>query len=387
MYRHGRVPTVEEFQLLQDHFGFLPKHGVMIPKRGVSIYDCPQEKVGVPIPLFKVRLRVPTSNFFNMIVDHYGFSVDELTSSAINSIVGFELVCRSLGCIPTFWVFSFYFCSTTNSSVLTLSKRWGIHQLISEQDIPKKNWQRKWLWVNRDLVGRGFIKTREFLDHIPKFFGSNLTLDMRLGNNNVVGKNWEDSILVAVGMSATWKKGERTTLSYESLYSTFIFICVEAEILLEMALRGHYWGENASSSELALPSQPAIEVVSLAHPLISAPSGLPVGVQVGRVTTLVRKRQSLRVVPLSNEETKFHDVGLHPRKVHRTVSMARLLGSIRDFLGNNFESSVQKDKAVIPDFATSPPLSFTTTFPIDLSSDSTFGSALGSPGDNGVDEI
>lgn len=132
MDRHGSVPTAEEFQLLQVRFGFLSEHGVMILEKGMPIHDCPQGMVGVTIPLFEPRLCLPTSNFFNMIVDHYGFSVDELTPSAINKIVYFELICLSLGCIPTFRVFSPFFFSTTNSSVRTFAKRRGIHQLISE---------------------------------------------------------------------------------------------------------------------------------------------------------------------------------------------------------------------------------------------------------------
>ena len=125
MDRHGRVPTVEEFQLLHDRFVFLTEHDVMILAKGVPIHDYPQGKVGVPIPLFEAGLRLPISDFFNMIVDHYGFSVDELTPIAVNKIIGFELICRYLGCIPTFWVFSYFFCSTMNSGVHTLAKRWG----------------------------------------------------------------------------------------------------------------------------------------------------------------------------------------------------------------------------------------------------------------------
>ncbi|CAI9298478.1 unnamed protein product [Lactuca saligna] len=42
----GGVPTAEEFQFLQDHFGFLLKHGVMILEKGVSIYDRPPGRTG-----------------------------------------------------------------------------------------------------------------------------------------------------------------------------------------------------------------------------------------------------------------------------------------------------------------------------------------------------
>ncbi|CAI9281463.1 unnamed protein product [Lactuca saligna] len=110
MDRYGRVPTAEEFKFLQDRFGFLPEHGVMIPAKGVSIYDRPPGKVRVPIPLFEAGLRLPTSDFFDMIVQHYSFTVNELTPSVVNKIVDFELICRSLGCVPTCWVFCYFLC-------------------------------------------------------------------------------------------------------------------------------------------------------------------------------------------------------------------------------------------------------------------------------------
>lgn len=102
MYRYDRVPIVEEFQFLQDRFGFLPKHDVLIPTKGASMYDLRQEKVGVRIPLFDAGLCLPTSDFFNMIVDHYGHSIDELTSSVVNEIVCFELIFQSLDYVPSF---------------------------------------------------------------------------------------------------------------------------------------------------------------------------------------------------------------------------------------------------------------------------------------------
>ncbi|CAI9296456.1 unnamed protein product [Lactuca saligna] len=92
-----RVPTVEDFRPLQEQFCFLSEHGVMIPAKGSSIYDYPRGKVGVPFPLFEAGLCMLTSDFFDMIVHHYDFSIDELTPSVVNKIVGFELICWSLG--------------------------------------------------------------------------------------------------------------------------------------------------------------------------------------------------------------------------------------------------------------------------------------------------
>ena len=205
MDHYVRVPTIVEFWLPQEQFGFLLEHGVMIPVKGSSIYDYSRGKVEVPVPLFEVVLRLPTSDFFDMIVHHYDFSVDELTLSAVNKIVGFKLICRSLGCIPTFCVFSYFFCASTKFGVRTLAKRWVMRQLIIEQDNPKKIWQRQWLWVNQNLTGQGFHRTRDFPDHLSKLFGDNLVLGKWLGNITVVEENWKDFILVAAGMSVAWR--------------------------------------------------------------------------------------------------------------------------------------------------------------------------------------
>lgn len=208
-------------------------------------------------------------------------------------------------------------------------------------------------------------------------------------------------------------KGWRSRVSDESLYSIIICASVEVEISLEMALRGHYRGRlyhrdaelvealpppvsdrcmrelagllsmeggNAGSSGPVLPSRQAVGVVSPARPLNSVPSCSFVGAQAERVTTPVRKRRNACVVSSSDKETESDDVGLYLRKERRIVSMSRFLGSIGDVLGNKFSMSVQKNKVVIPDSATSPPLSFSTSSPINLSFESTFGSALGSPG-------
>ncbi|CAI9283792.1 unnamed protein product [Lactuca saligna] len=204
MDRHGIVLNVEEFQLLQDRFGFLLEHGVMISAKGLLIHDCPQGKVGVLIPLFEEVLRLPTSNFFNMIVDQYGFSIDELTPSTVNKIVDFELICRSLG------------VSTPSGFSVT-------------------SFVRLWIMV----------------------------------------ENWEDSVLVAGGMSAAWRargkmaqlffvrcnillflsslppppsslekklNGRKIRVSDESLYLILICVGAKVEISLEMDLRSHYRG-------------------------------------------------------------------------------------------------------------------------------------------------
>lgn len=42
------------------------------------------------------------------------------------------------------------------------------------------------------------------------------------------------------------------------------------------------------------------------------------------------------MVPASDEETESNDVGLHPRKVRKTMSVTKLFDGIRDVLGDRF---------------------------------------------------
>ncbi|CAI9298674.1 unnamed protein product [Lactuca saligna] len=236
----------------------------------------------------------------------------------------------------------------------------------------------QWLWVNWNLMGRGFHKTRHFPDCLPKLFRSNLTLDKRLGNITVVwgeiGRfhsccGWYECLLASSWEDVTIEKGDRSRVPYESLYSTFICTVAEAEIYLEMALRGHYPGRlyhreinlvealpphvserrmrefaglilvergNVGSSGPATPSQPTVGVVSLVRSSVPAPFAFPVGVQAGKCSAPIQKRRSLRMVPSSDEETESDDAGLRPRKSHRTVSVASLLGGIEGILGDRF---------------------------------------------------
>ncbi|CAI9299232.1 unnamed protein product [Lactuca saligna] len=232
MDRYGRVLTVEEFQLLQERFGLLPEHGVVIPAKGSSVYDYPQGKMG----------------------------------------------------------------------------------LIFEQDTPKKNWQRQWLWVKQNLVGHGFRKTRDFIDRTPKLFIGNVTLGKQLGYITVIGENWEDFIIIAAAMSASRRaRGKMAQL--------FVVRC--AEISLEMAMCRHYRGKlchrevelletlpppvsekcmkeviglfsvkerNVGSSGLSLPSQPVVGAIFTARFSASDSADIPVVAQVGKGTTPILKK-------------------------------------------------------------------------------------------------
>ncbi|CAI9260281.1 unnamed protein product [Lactuca saligna] len=238
---YGRALTVEQFQLLQEQFGFLPELGVIISMKGSSIYDFSQRKVGVPVPLFEAGLHLPMYDFFDIIVHHCDFSVDELTPSVVNKIMGFELIYGSPGCIPTCWVFSYFFCMYTNFGVRMLAKRRGIHQLISEQDNPKKNWQKQWLW--------------------------------------------KDFILAAADMSAAWRV-------CGNMAQLFVMIDgAKADVSLEMALHGHYQelarllpteGGNVGSSGPASSTQLGVGTTIPSHSTASSSADILMVNQVGK---------------------------------------------------------------------------------------------------------
>lgn len=86
------------------------------------------------------------------------------------------------------------------------------------------------------------------------------------------------------------------------------------------------------------------------------------------------------MVPSSDEETKSNDSGLHPRKMHKTVSMAKLLGGIGDVLGDMFFVPGQKERVLVPSSSVTPPSPFTGSFPVDIGFVFVFGGASGTPG-------
>ncbi|CAI9263255.1 unnamed protein product [Lactuca saligna] len=86
---------------------FFSKHGVQIPLPEASLYSPPKGIFVIPITLFEAAKRLPSTDFFNLIIWEYRFSVRELTAIAINKIVGFELICRALGGLPNVPAFNY----------------------------------------------------------------------------------------------------------------------------------------------------------------------------------------------------------------------------------------------------------------------------------------
>ncbi|CAI9267762.1 unnamed protein product [Lactuca saligna] len=72
----GRDLTTEEWESFEFRFGFVPEHGVQIPIPDASLYNPPEGKGGIPVALFEAVLHFPTTNFFNLIIHEYGFTIN-----------------------------------------------------------------------------------------------------------------------------------------------------------------------------------------------------------------------------------------------------------------------------------------------------------------------
>ncbi|CAI9275929.1 unnamed protein product [Lactuca saligna] len=165
----GRDHTTEEWESFQFRFGFVLEHGVQIRFPDASLYNPPEGK-------------------------EYGFSVRELTPIAINKIMGFELLCRALGRLPT---------------------------------VPAFNYTR----------------AKVYVDRAPTLFGADNDLDDALKKININGEDWLDFFLAASGMSAAWRLVGRCP-SFSSRKKVLCFSdCMEEVVSLKKNLHGLFDGE------------------------------------------------------------------------------------------------------------------------------------------------
>ncbi|CAI9291816.1 unnamed protein product [Lactuca saligna] len=88
------------------------------------------------------------------------------------------------------------------------------------------------------------------------------------------------------------------------------------------------------------------------------------------------------MVMSSEEETKSYDVGLRPRKMCNTVSVAKLLGGIGDVLGYKLSMLGQKEKVVVPSSLKKPHSMFIGSLQFILVLVPCLGGILGVSGDS-----
>lgn len=79
-----------------------------------------------------------------------------------------------------------------------------------------------------------------------------------------------------------------------------------------------------------------------------------------------------------DEETEYDDMSLRPHKACNTVSLTKLVGGVRDVLGDRFSMLGQKERVLVSSYSMAPTSPLTSSLAIDPSSDFMFGDALGS---------
>ncbi|CAI9259324.1 unnamed protein product [Lactuca saligna] len=129
-----------------------------------SLYSPPEGKVGILFTLFEAVPRLPNTDFCNLIIREYGFSMRELTPTIINKIMGFELLCCALGRLST---------------------------------IPScKDFFIAFIHYPRAIV---------YVDRAPTLFGADKELADVLEMTIINGEDFLDCFLAAGGMSDAWR--------------------------------------------------------------------------------------------------------------------------------------------------------------------------------------
>ena len=203
-------PSSAKFKRLQDRYGFLPTHGVQIPVAGSVMNLPPVGKVGIPLKVFDAGFRLPITNFQRDILARYGASIQFLSPNAINKMVGFEMLCRSLGFLPDIYLFKHFFKFSSSGRLFNFSCRPEVTSVMIGLLPLRGNWSDKWLWVDSNLVGGGgYFRHYRESDNAPTLWGESKKQAEKLATCGVVANEWPESVLAGVGMSALWRsRGE-----------------------------------------------------------------------------------------------------------------------------------------------------------------------------------
>ncbi|CAI9302842.1 unnamed protein product [Lactuca saligna] len=148
----GLVPNSCEFATLQEADGLTPANRVEFPTAGAEITSPPPGKVGVYLNNFDAGLRLPLTNFQEELHRRKDFNFQMLTPSVVHKMVAFEMICRANDIVPVFFVFKFFFRFAATNDKYTFFDCRGGHNLVLDNKLLKE-WQNRWLWVNRDLLG------------------------------------------------------------------------------------------------------------------------------------------------------------------------------------------------------------------------------------------
>ncbi|KAI3504146.1 hypothetical protein L1887_32691 [Cichorium endivia] len=165
----------------------------------------PEGKTGIYLKTFDAGYRLPTSDFMEEVLRRTPVGLHQLTPNSVNKIVAFELLCRSHGIAPDFYIFKHYFRFAAVGDNYAFYRRSSVHALVPEPRYSPKNWQDHWLWVNASRVGTIYYCPGTAPDQIPKLYPHQEAVVKTLNSFQVVADEFPEHILAGGGMSTAWR--------------------------------------------------------------------------------------------------------------------------------------------------------------------------------------
>ncbi|KAI3709300.1 hypothetical protein L2E82_39060 [Cichorium intybus] len=151
----GVGPDSRYYDSLVSRYGFQPEDGVELPADGAIFSFPPTGKIGMYLKHFEAGYRLPTSDFFMEVLDHYHVHIHQLVRNGVNKIIAFELLSRAVHLEPDLYVFRHFFrftrASTGNN--YTFCVRQDRPTLVTDQKGTARNWSQHFIWVNEHRVG------------------------------------------------------------------------------------------------------------------------------------------------------------------------------------------------------------------------------------------
>ncbi|CAI9292753.1 unnamed protein product [Lactuca saligna] len=129
----GIVPSATEYQHLESTYGLSSLDGVEFPSSGSSIMSPPPRKLGI----YQKVIRLPLTDFQEEVLQKDGYSVQMLTPNIVNNVVAFEMICRTNGYLPDYFVFKYFFRFCCIGDKYTFFVRQRGHTLVPDGRTPK----------------------------------------------------------------------------------------------------------------------------------------------------------------------------------------------------------------------------------------------------------
>ncbi|KAI3751906.1 hypothetical protein L2E82_22999 [Cichorium intybus] len=195
------------YDSLVARYGFQPEDGVEVPTDEAIFSFPPAGKIGMYLKHFEVGYRLPTSDFFMEVHDHYHVHVHQLVPNGVNKVIAFELLSRVVHLEPDLYVFRHFFrftrASTGNN--YTFCVRQDRPTLVTDQKGTARNWSQHFIWVNEHRVGAMKHRVDPITDWAFTLFPAKEAIAKVLRSFHVVGGELPEYILAGAGMSTSWR--------------------------------------------------------------------------------------------------------------------------------------------------------------------------------------